>query len=147
MMKFLFKTYCTSFYGISTWIDEAISDNKIRKISVGYHKAVKRLANMAQWQSNHEACEKLEVNIFKHLLHKRILSHYYSLIYSKSGIISSFRYFFQYQSFTKSVLTDSFSKIYGVANFENNDVQALNSRVDFIQRNEPRSGYNYTNTT
>ena len=147
MMKFLFKTYCTSFYGISTWIDEAISDNKIRKISVGYHKAVKRLANMAQWQSNHEACEKLEVNIFKHLLYKRILSHYYSLIYSKSGIISSFRYFFQYQSFTKSVLTDSFSKIYGVANFENNDVQALNSRVDFIQRNEPRSGYNYTNTT
>ena len=146
MMKFLFKTYCTSFYGISTWIEEKFTDSRMRKISVGYHKAVKRLANMAPRQSNHEACEILELNIFKHLLYKRILSHYLAIISSKSGIICKYKYYFRQQSFLKSVLTDAFSSLYGVVNFEDNDKQALYSRIDFVQRNEPRSGYNYINT-
>ena len=146
MIKFLFKTYCTSFYGISTWIDEKITDKKIRKISVGYHKAAKRLVNMAPWQSNHEACEKLQVNTFKHLLYKRILGHYISLISSKTGIISNYKYYFLYESFIKSVLSEVFSNVYGVLNFEDNNKQALCSRIYFIQRNEPRSDYSYTNT-
>ena len=114
-------------------------------ISVGYHKAVKRLANMAPRQSNHEACEILDLNIFKHLLYKRILSHYLAIISSKSGIICKYKYYFRHQSFLKSVLSDAFSSRYGVVNFEDNDKQALYSRIDFVQRNEPRSSYNYIN--
>ena len=141
VLRYLFRTYCTSFYGISTWIDEKITENKVRRISVGYHKAVKRTANMLPWQSNHEACQKLNVNTFQHLLYKRILSHYFMLIKSNTGIVHSFKYFFRYLSETKAVLSRTFFSIYDVSNIENNCISALYSRIDFVQRNEPRSNY------
>ena len=41
VLFFLFKIYTSSFYGIETWI-EKIYDYQLDKISVVYHKAVKR---------------------------------------------------------------------------------------------------------
>ena len=69
VLYFLFKTYTSSFYGCNLWIDQVINDNKIREISIVYHKAVKKLAGLAPWDSNHEACNTVGVNIFKHRTH------------------------------------------------------------------------------
>ena len=35
-----------------------------RNVSVGYHTAVKRIAELCTWDSNHLACESVGVNIF-----------------------------------------------------------------------------------
>ena len=74
-----------------------------------------------------------------------MLGHYFSITTAKTGIVCRYEYYFRYQSFSKLILSDAFANIYGVINFESNDKQALYSRIDFIQRNEPRSNYNYTN--
>ena len=141
--NFLFKTYCTSFYGCETWIDEPLNDNKLRKVAVSYHKAVKKVAYMAPWQSNHEACEKVKVNIFKHLVTKRMLNHFYSLLGSNNVMLLKMRYFLRYQSEIKEKLEKSFENIYNVNNFLSNDKCALLSRIDYVERNEPRSNYHY----
>ena len=143
VLYFLFRTYCTSFYGINTWTEELISNNKIRKISVGFHKAVKRTANMLPWDSNHEACQKVDINIFKHLLIKRILGHFLTLLKSENVIISGLHYYFRYCSQIYRVLSHEFTCNYNVDNFLNNDKDALMSRIDFVERNEPRSHYNF----
>ena len=57
-----------SFYWINTWFDQKIKPGDLKKISTGYHKAIKRLAGMRVWDSNHAPCEKIGFNIFEHLL-------------------------------------------------------------------------------
>ena len=48
------------------WFDEKIKHGDLKKITIGYHKAIKRLAGMHVWDSNHAVCEKIVVNIFEH---------------------------------------------------------------------------------
>ena len=67
VMVYLFKTYASSFYGCETWYNVSNRDKKFHKISVGYHKAVKKIAGLPVWNSNHMACESIGVNIFRHL--------------------------------------------------------------------------------
>ena len=110
-------------------------------MSVSYHKAVKKIAHMAPWQSNHEACEKVKVNIFKHMVNKRILNHFFNLLWSNNVMIGRLKYFFRYRSELKQKLQKTFEDIYDVNNFLNNDKCALISRIDYIEKREPRSNY------
>ena len=50
-----------SNYGIMTRIEK----NIMNKISVAYHKAIKKILNMNVWDSNHLACEILGAWISK----------------------------------------------------------------------------------
>ena len=143
---YLFKTYTTSFYGANVWIEQDLSDNLIRKLSVVYHKAVKRVAGMAPWDSNHLACEKVGVNIFRHLVTKRLLNFYHSLILSKNPVFETLKYYFMLKSELKSRISDRFRDIYGVANMRQNDIDALLARIDYVERTEPRSYYNFNTT-
>ena len=71
-LKHLFKTYTNSFYGLELWYDSYFHRD-IHKLEVTYHKAVKRIAHLNVWHSNHEACEIVDVPNFKHLFSKRII--------------------------------------------------------------------------
>ena len=143
---YLFKTYTTSFYGSNVWIEQDLSDNLLRKLSVVYHNAVKRVAGMAPWNSNHLACEKVGVNIFRHLITKRLLNFYHSLMLSKNRIFESLKYYFMFNSELKNRVSNRFRDIYGVENLGQNDKNALLARVDYIERTEPRSYYNFNTT-
>ena len=70
LKAYLFNSYCTSFFGIETWYDILLKPGLLRKISVAYHKAIKKLCGMMVWESNHLACEKMNLYIFSHLLLK-----------------------------------------------------------------------------
>ena len=74
MFSFLFKTYCSSFYGMETWYDIMSISKLYKSIAVAYHKAIKRICGLNKWDGNHLACEKLNVSTFEHLLAKRIAS-------------------------------------------------------------------------
>ena len=139
---FLFKTYTSSFYGSNLWIEQHITENKIREISIAYHKAVKKLAGLLPWDSNHDACKIVGVNIFKHLLTKRMLKHYRELSRTENVMFRSLRYYLLHSSLTFVSLNTIFKNWYGVENFKCNDYSALYARIDFIERNEPRSYYN-----
>ena len=67
VLHFLFRTYTSSFYGVEFWYD-SLSNRNINKLSITYHKAVKRVARLNVWDSNHLACYVVDVPIFIHLL-------------------------------------------------------------------------------
>ena len=95
ILNFLFKTYSTSFYGIGSWYSFRHS---FRTLSVAYHKAIKKLAGMRVWQSNHDACEKIGVNTIKHLISKRMLAQFKGICNSTSETMYKLRYFYIYKS-------------------------------------------------
>ena len=113
----------------------------IEKIAITYHKAVKRVARRNVWDSNHEACNIVGVQICKHLIAKRSVCFYYSMLKSKSPCIKPYQNFIRNRSLARSELDNLFVRNYGVTNFYNNPLCALISRINFIERTEPRSSY------
>ena len=72
MLSFLSHTYTSSFYGADTRYT-FISANGFDKISILYHRSVKKVAGLQVWGSNHEGCDVVKVPISKHLLLERII--------------------------------------------------------------------------
>ena len=139
VLAFLFRTYTSSFYAIENW-NFGTSSYPIRKISVAYHKAVKRVSGMNVWQSNHDACKVAGVNTFKHLYAKRRVNFLFSLRDSKSPCLTSLRYYLCFQSFIRNQIVDYFRDVYEVPNLLENPLCAIRARIDFVERNEPSSG-------
>ena len=146
ILAYLFKTYTSGFYGCNCWFEHRVTDNKLRKIAVTYHKAVKRVAGKRPWDSNHEACSLIKADIFKHMLAKRIFNQFSSLINSNNVTIRGLRYYFMFKSNINRYLTTLFANDYGLNNYKNNDSSAVRSRIDFTQQHEPRTFYNYAVT-
>ena len=141
VLSFLFKTYSSSFYGIELWYNDKNRKNIMNKISVAYHKAIKKILGMNVWESNHLACERLGVNLFKHLQAKRMYNYYRSVLKSKNGVRIKLKYYWHFYSDIKMNIERIFKCDYDVEDvFENFD-KAIISRIDFIERNEPRSSY------
>ena len=86
VLHHLFRTYTSSFYGIETWYD-SLSNRNINKLSVCYHKAVKKVAHLNVWDSNHLACDIVNVPIFIHLAAKRAICFLFSLLNSQSPCV------------------------------------------------------------
>jgi len=141
ILCYMFRTCVTSFYGVGVWIEQKLSARLIHKLSVAYHKAVKKVASLNVWDSNHVACERVGVDTMPHLIAKRLLSFYANVKQSKCKIISSLRYYFLSVSNLRFALQYVFRERYGVNDVSCNDIDALVARVDFVQKNEPRSHY------
>ena len=143
VLSFLFKSYCTSFYGLNLWFEEQVKDVYVKKLEIAYHKAIKRVAKMNVWESNHVACEKLGINIFKHFLSMRLIKYYFSIINAKSKALNNIKYYMMLNSNFYKNISQRFSAMYDIDCIVDNDKNALVSRINFIQRNEPRSNYTY----
>ena len=139
VLRYLFKTYTSSFYGIELWYDK-IPASLLDKMSVTYHKAVKRISGHNVWDSNHDACETAGVYVFKHLLAKRMLCFWHNLTKSKSPCLGNLRYFFRHSSSIFLKLNKLFHDVYSV-DILDNPLCAIISRIGYVQRTEPRSHY------
>jgi len=140
-LSFLFRTYTSSFYGIGGWFDHTLRPGHLNGLSIAYHKAVKKVASMNVWESNHVACERVGVDTFPHLLAKRLLAHYVSFQTSKCTMMKILKYHFLFNSRVKANIDRLFSERYGVTKMSNSDTDALFSRINYVQRNEPRTCY------
>ena len=141
VLHFLFRTYTSSFYGVELW-HGSIRYRHIDKISIIYHKAVKRIARLNVWDSNHVACETVGVPIFKHLLAMRTCSFFYQMIKSNSPCITPYRHYLRYHSHIFSRLNTLFFKNYQVKDFIKNPLCALFARIKYVQLKEPRRRIN-----
>ena len=139
-LSYLFKSYTSSFYGIESWYLK-LKAKSLNKISVAYHKAVKKIAGLNVWDSNHTGCEIAQVPIFRHLFAKRLVKNFFSICESKSPCLQRFNYYFRYKSVMNVELSKYFAKNYEISNLMLNPLCAISSRIDFVQRNEPRSSY------
>ena len=57
----IFETHCSHFYGAQIWLNDAKCSNEINKFSIGYHKAIKKIANAPFFYSNHHVCNSLNI--------------------------------------------------------------------------------------
>ncbi len=141
MLSFLFKSYCSSFYGAELWFDKSNAKKEFNRCAIAYHKSIKRIAKQSTWSSNHDSCERLELPIFKHMINAKILNFYMNILNSNSPCLSNLKQYYRSKSFIKTELCRIFVTEYGVADIFDNDLMALNARIGFVQRNEPRSDY------
>ena len=98
---------------------------------------------MKLWESNHAACEKLSLEVLRHLLAKLCLRNFLSLLNCGSPCIANLRYYFKVESAFVSQLFDTFRDIYGVINWFSIDCVAPFSRINFIQCTEPKSIFEF----
>ena len=140
---FLMQTYCCSFYASELWFYDKFYLRRMNILSIAYHKAVKRMVNLSPWDNNHYACDLAGMAIFKHLLNSRILSFMFSVLKFNSLCLENFKYYLRYDSFMVRKISDIFKFQYGVQNILKNDLEALKSRINFMQRTEDRSNYFY----
>ena len=111
LKAFLFNSYCTSFFAIETWYDLLLKPALFRRISVAYHKAIKKLCGMNVWESNHLACEKMNLYIFSHLLTKRIINFYFNTISTNSPCLSELKFhYFAHSLLSKNIRNHFFEK-------------------------------------
>ena len=141
VLFFLFKAYTSSFYGLEV-IHDRIPKFLLNRISVAYHKAIKKIANLNTWDSNHEACETVGVLLFKHLIAKRQLCFWYNLCNSASPCLANLKYYFRTKSHVFMILQNLFRNNYSV-NISREPLCAILARINFVQRTEPRSNYVY----
>ena len=140
VLSFLIQSYCFSFYGSELWYN--FSNKRVfNKISVAYHKAIKRVAGLAPWQSNHAASDITHLPIFSHFINSKILSHLFSLIQSVSPCIIPLKYYFRFSSFILKHSVNTFRDTYNVNDILDNDFKALKAGIFYTQQNEERSFY------
>ena len=143
MLTFLSSTFCSSFYGIEIWYNIAKMPSKYNKLSVSYHKAIKKMCGLRNWDSNHDACENLGLQIFRHLLATRLFSFYMNISSTPSPCISHLKYYFKCGSYMYDWVKKLFADVYQIKDVNNNDRSAIFARINYIQRNEARSSHSY----
>ena len=139
VLTFLFRTYTSSFYGLENWTLTGCKRD-FQKLSITYHKAVKRICSMNVWESNHDACKIAEVHIFKHLYAKRRAAFMYSLLKSNSPCVLPLRNYFQLKSFAVESFREYFLQEYQLSDVFSNPLCAVYSRINFVEKNERSSG-------
>ena len=146
VLSFLFTAFCSSFYACELWYNEITINSRFNKISIMYHKAIKRISGLTPWDSNHEASEIAGIPLFKHFLALKILKFLFSTQIKTTGcLIANLKLYIKYSSNISKSVSVLFDKIYNVNNIFNNDLSALISRIFYVQRNEPRSFYHVRN--
>ena len=135
ILFYLFKAYTSSFYGIETWIEKCF-DYQLNRISVAYHKAIKRMCGLGTWDSNHEACHMSGLLLFRHMWAKKQLCFWRNLCYSKSPCISNMKYYFLHRSNLSKRVIYLFSENYEV-DVTLNPLCAILARIVYVQNHEP----------
>ena len=96
-----------------------------QKIHQHVTSAVKKVARLKIWDSNHEGCDIVKVPIFKHLPAKRMIWFLHSLTNSCCNSISRFKYYFRYSSDYALALKSVFHLSYGIEVIFDNPLCAL----------------------
>ena len=133
----LFRLHAMSFYGAETWYIN-LNKKDLKNIS----KAIKRMCGRNYYDGNHECLEQVNLPIFKHFLAKKQIQLSFRLFHSRSPCLSNHKYYFRYGSLFSKYIRKLFSDNYQIIDVFDNPMCAITSRIDYVQRNEPRSsGY------
>ena len=62
-------------------------------------------------------------------------------MYLRCTIIRYLKYYFQFNSEIRINIENLIKNHYGIENLLANDIDAVLARIDYVERNEPRSSY------
>lgn len=143
ILIFLFKSYCMSFYACELWDSLKYCSSEFKSLCVNYHLAVKMIVKKKWFHSNHAACEEAGLPIFKHFLNSKLISFAFNLKTAKSRCLSPYKCFIINESYFINRIKNIFRQDYQIENVLNNDLDAIKSRIVFIERREPRSSFTF----
>ena len=133
---FLFKQYCLQFYGSELWFGPLKSKQAIKQFAIGYHKAVKKILQLSMHESNHFACQEAGLMTFNHLLNKMKICSVIRFILEPCDFIRKLLSFIKISSVLIKDVKCVLKTIYDIDSVFDNDVEAIISRILFVQRNE-----------
>lgn len=134
----LLKSYCLSFYGTELWYNNFKCAQLLKQFSVAYHKSIKRILKISTHSSNHEACEISDMFTFKHFVNFKKISFMYRILNSRSCCIAKFKNYLKSESFAMKDVLKILRDEYGLETFMENDLDAIKSRIKFVQLREER---------
>jgi hypothetical protein len=132
----LFNSYCMQFYGAELWYNSIRCNAVARKFEVGFHKAIKKIIKCPNYVSNHFVCNHLNLLTFKHYVNWIKIRFAYKLTFSNNILIQLLQKYFINDSFIMNEIRATLENSYDVIDFLENDLDALKSRILFVQRNE-----------
>ena len=138
----LFNSLCMDLldmYGMELWGDTYGCSYLLKQVAVSYHYALKRIVGLSERDSNHYACYLFDQLIFEHLRNYRILKFYRWLYHCESPCIASTRNYWISSSRLKRRLDHLFLEKYEIDDIINNDMDAIISRMKFVQFREESS--------
>ena len=138
-LTFLFKTHCMSLYSSELWYDLKGSQTVFNDHATSYHNCVKQLFNQPSWKSNHAACDKTGLPIFKHLISWKNFSFVLNLMKTQSASIARHKYYITMYSDVLHGVRQKFKDAYQIGNVYTDDIEAILSRISFVQDRENRS--------
>ena len=136
ILLFLFNKLCTSFYGAELWHSHHGSRTEFHNLEVTYHKALKRVLGVSYYEKNHIVCYYSNTLLFKNFMNTKMISFLFHIRNSNSPCILPIKKFILYKSeFSKNIKT-IFKNEYCLENILSNDLDAIKSRVEFVQSRE-----------
>ena len=137
----LFNSFCSTLYGCELWIDRKGCARALKEFSVSYHAVLKKILNVLKYFSNHYVCGILSLFTFEHFINIKLTRFMLWIKNSKSDSFYRYKYYFLYNSIFMTNLELLWKSKYNVPDVLSNDIDALVSRIDFIQKREPSSMY------
>ena len=137
----LFKTYCLQFYGSCLWFYNFGTKKNLDQFAVAYHKAIKKILRIPYGASNHDCCELVDMLTFKHFLNLKKIKFLFGIFNTSSNFISKSLMFLKMNSVFLSEMDSVFNDVYSITDILDNDLDAIISRIFYIDRREPRSNY------
>ena len=135
----LFDSLCMSLYGLDTIFDNKNCSEILRKLSVSYHYALKRLLGFPKRESNHYTCMLLEKMTFEHYMNFQKTKFLFWMHNSRSPCLVGLKnYITKFSVYAKGISAFWFSE-YHVRNVLDNDLCALRSRISYVQNREDSS--------
>ena len=78
-----------------------------------------------------------------HFVNVKILLHQRTLVGSSNQCLKQLRYYFENESVIVNKFKDHFEDVYQIRDIFNNDIDALQARIEYVQDREPTSSYVY----
>ena len=135
---FLFKHFCTQFYGGDLWFYSRGSSTALQQFSVGYHKAIKKLLGLSTHESNHFACQEASLFTFEHLLNKIKIFTALRLVNVPCKYVSKILFYLSINSVLFNETRDICIDKYDTELIFEQDKDAIVSRILFVQNHEGR---------
>ena len=133
---FLFKQYCLQIYGSELWFGPKCCNSNIKQFAVGYHKAIKKILGVSYHESNHYVCQEAGVYTFQNLINSNKIRFMFRLYLKPCNFIKKLWNYLSASSEFFNEVNEIAIKKYGIKDLLENDIDAVQSRIQFVQNHE-----------
>jgi hypothetical protein len=134
----IFTAHCMHMYGADLWFANLNCKPDLKKFSIGFHKAIKKIVKVPYYYSNHHVCNSLKILTFDHYINWIQIRFTHRVINSQNHLFLKLQDFFRLGS-ELSKHTNGILQNYNVGNLCDNDIDSIKARIFFVQANEPSS--------